>query len=102
MKSLKKISNIFLFAPQKCTTMFSFFKKDTTKQNSSIAVCASSMYKSLAPTPIYVDIYVKLCPSRHCHENVEFSVLCTWTMSHLLYLSCGVPFPDWTPDNISG
>ena len=25
-----------------------------------------------------------------------------WAIPRILYLSCGVPFPVWTPDNISG
>ena len=49
------------------------------------------------------------------HENVVFSACArmgmgmgmgmgmrAWAMPRILYLSCGVPFPVWTPDNISG
>ena len=32
----------------------------------------------------------------------SFLFVGAWAMPRILYLSCGVPFPFWTPDNISG
>ena len=32
----------------------------------------------------------------------SFPFVRTWAMPHISYLSCGVPFPVWTRDNISG
>merc|ERR1711954_548160 len=48
------------------------------------------------------NIYVKLCTSRLCMKMLSFLFVCAWAMPRILYLSCGVPFPVWTPDNISG
>ena len=53
------------------------------------------------PRP-HSNIYVKLCNSRLCMKMSSFLFLRTWAMPRVLYLSCGVPFPVWTPDNISG
>ena len=46
--------------------------------------------------------YVKLCNSRLCMKMLSFLFWRAWAMPRILYLSCGVPFPVWTPDNISG
>ena len=53
------------------------------------------------PRP-HSNIYVKLCTSRLCMKMSSFLFVRTWAMPRILYLSCGVPFPVWTPDNISG
>ena len=47
-------------------------------------------------------INVKFCPSRLCMKMSSFLFMLTWAMPRISYLSCGVPFPVWTPDNISG
>ena len=46
--------------------------------------------------------YVKFCTSRLCMKMSYFLFVRAWAMPRILYLSCGVPFPVWTPDNISG
>ena len=50
----------------------------------SSAVCASSMN------------------SRLCMKMSSFLFVRACAMPRILYLSCGIPFPVWTPDNISG
>ena len=47
------------------------------------------------------NINVKFCTSRHCVKMSSFLFVRAWAMPRILYLSCGVPFPVWTPDNIS-
>ena len=32
----------------------------------------------------------------------SFLFVHTWSMPHIFYLSCGIPFPVWTPGIISG
>ena len=61
-------------------------KKYTAKRNMSSAMCASSKH------------------SRLCMKISSFLFVRTWewAMPRILYLSCGIPFPVWTPDNISG
>ena len=46
--------------------------------------------------------YVKLCTSHLCMKLLSFLFVHTWAMPHILYLSCGIPFPVWTPGIISG
>ena len=53
------------------------------------------------PRP-HSNIYVKLCNSRLCMKMSSFLFLRTWAMPRILYPSCEIPFPVWTPDNISG
>ena len=48
------------------------------------------------------NINVKLCTSRLCMKKLSFLFVCAWALPRILYLSCGVSFPVWTPDNISG
>ena len=48
------------------------------------------------------NINVRFCTSRLCIKMLSFLFVCAWSMPRILYLSCGVPFPVWTPDNISG
>ena len=48
------------------------------------------------------NIYVKFCTSRLYIKMSSFLFVRTWAMLSILYLSCGVPFPVLTPDNISG
>ena len=50
----------------------------------SSALCASSMY------------------SRLCMKMSSFLFVRAWSMSHILYSSCGIPLLVWKPDNISG
>ena len=45
------------------------YEKNTAKRNMSSAVCASSMYKSLAPLQY---IYVKVWTSRLCMKMLSF------------------------------
>ena len=45
---------------------------------------------------------VKFCSCRLCMKMSSFLFVRAWAMPCILYLSCGVPFPVWTPDNISG
>ena len=48
----------------------------------------------------YVNVQVP-CP----HSNSRLFCFCAhgaWTMPGALHLSCGIPIPIWTPDNISG
>ena len=45
---------------------------------------------------------VKIWPSRLWMKMSSFLFVCAWAMQCILYLSCGIPFPVWTPDNISG
>ena len=62
---------------------------------------------SICPVPCVLHQYtsplapllynVKLCTSRLCMEIMSFQFVQAWAV----YLSCGVPFPVWTPDNIS-
>ena len=47
-------------------------------------------------------IYVRFCTSCLCMKMLSFPFVRAWAMPRILYLSCGVPFPVWTPDNISG
>ena len=47
-------------------------------------------------------IYVKLCTSRLCIKMSSFLFVSGCAMPRILYLSCEVPFPVWTPDDISG
>ena len=58
--------------------------------NMPSAMCTLSMNKSLDLT------------SRLCMKMLSFLFVHAWAMPRILYLSCGVPFPVWTPDNISG
>ena len=53
------------------------------------------------PCP-HSNIYVKLCTSRLCIKMSSFLFVRGCAMPRLLYLSCEVPFPVWTPDDISG
>merc|ERR1711954_242118 len=53
------------------------------------------------PCP-HSNIYVKLCTSRLCMKMSSFLFECAWAMPRISYLSRRVPFPVWTPDNISG
>ena len=53
-------------------------------QNMFSTMCASSMY------------------SRICMKMSSFLYVHAWSMVCILYLSCGIPFQVWTPDNISG
>ena len=48
------------------------------------------------------NINVKFCTSRLCMKMSSFLFVCAWAMPRILYISWGVPFPVWTPDNISG
>ena len=48
------------------------------------------------------NIYVKLCTSRLCMKMLSFLFVFAWAMPRILYSSCGIQFPVWTPDNISG
>ena len=48
------------------------------------------------------NINVKFCTSHLCMKMSSFLFVRAWAMLRILYLSCGVPFPVWTPDNISG
>ena len=43
-----------------------------------------------------------LCPSCLCMKMSSFMYERACAMPHTLYLSCGILFPVWTPDNISG
>ena len=63
---------------------FEFRAKNTAKRNMSSKVCALSMY------------------SRLCLKMSSFLFVRTWAMPGILYLSCGIPFPVWTPGIISG
>ena len=47
-------------------------------------------------------LYVKLCTSRLCIKMSSFLFVRGCAMPRILYLSCEVPFPVWTPDDISG
>ena len=47
-------------------------------------------------------VYVKFCTRRLCMKMSSFLFVGTWAMPHISYLSCGVPFPVWTHDDISG
>ena len=40
--------------------------------------------------------------SRLCIKMSSFLFVRTWAMPRILYPSCGIPFPVWTPNNISG
>ena len=51
------------------------------------------MSSALCPLSMYSRLCMKMSPLLSVHA---------WAMPHKLYLSCGVPFPVWTPDNISG
>ena len=53
------------------------------------------------PRP-HSNIYVKLRTSRLCMKMSSFLFVRALAMPHILYLSCGVLFPVWTPYNISG
>ena len=53
------------------------------------------------PCP-HSNIYVKLCTSRLCIKMSSFLFVSGCAMPRILYLSCEVPFPVWTPDDISG
>ena len=53
------------------------------------------------PCP-HSNIYVKLCTSRLCIKMSSFLFVRGCAMPRILYLSCEVPFPVWTPDDISG
>ena len=48
------------------------------------------------------NINVQFCSSRLCIKMSSFLFVRAWAMPRILYLSCGVPFPVWTPVNISG
>ena len=48
------------------------------------------------------NLNVKFCTSHLCMKMSSFLFVCAWAMPRILYLSCGVPFPFWTHDNISG
>ena len=48
--------------------------KNTAKRNMSNTMCTSSMY------------------SRLCMDMLSFLFVRVWTMPHILYLSCGIPF----------
>ena len=48
------------------------------------------------------NIHLKIYPSRLCMKMSSFLFVRTWAMPRTLYLSCGILFPVWTPDNISG
>ena len=48
------------------------------------------------------NINVKFCTSRLCMKMSSFLFVHAWAKLRRSYLSCGVPFPVWTPDNISG
>ena len=37
-----------------------------------------------------------------CMKMLSFLFVQAWAIPRTSYLSCGVPFPFWTPDNISG
>ena len=44
-----------------------------------------------------------VCASSMYIKMLYFLFVRAWSMPRIsLYLSCGVPFPVWTPDNISG
>ena len=53
------------------------------------------------PCP-HSNIYVKLCTSRLCIKMSSFLFVRGCAMPRILYLSCEVPFPVWTPEDISG
>ena len=53
------------------------------------------------PCP-HFNIYVKLCTSRLCIKMSSFLFVHGCARPRILYLSCEVPFPVWTPDDISG
>ena len=38
-------------------------------------------------------IYVKFCTSRLCMKMSSFLFVLAYAMAHMLYLSCGIPFP---------
>ena len=48
------------------------------------------------------NINVKFCTSRLCMKMSSFLFVHALAMPRILYIACGVPFPVWTPDNISG
>ena len=43
----------------------------------------------------------KFSTSQLCMKKSSFLLVLAWVMPRILYLSCVVPFPVWTPDNIS-
>ena len=53
------------------------------------------------PLP-HSNINVKFCTSRLCMKMSSLLFVRAWAMPRISYLSCGVPFSVWTPDNISG
>ena len=71
----------------------SFKPKGRGQKRAQLRLC--KLGPDTVPCP-HSNIHVKLFPSR------LFSFVRTWAMPRLLYLSCGIPFPGWTPDNISG
>ena len=55
----------------------------------------------LVPCPHFF-IHLKLCTSRLCMKMSSFMYERSCAMLRTLYSSCGILFPLWTPDNISG
>ena len=47
------------------------------------------------------NINVKYCTSRVCMKMLSFLFVRAWAMPRILYLSCGIQFPVWTPGIIS-
>ena len=47
------------------------------------------------------NINVKFCTSRLCMKMSSFLFVRAWEMPRIFHLSCGIPFPVRTPDNIS-
>ena len=65
------------------------------------AQCSVCFVNKQVPWP-HSNINVKFCTNRLCMKMPSFLFVRAWAMPRILYLSCGVPFPVWTPDNISG
>ena len=68
---------------------------------SKICPAPCVLRKWTSPLP-HSNINVKFCSSHLCTKMLSSLFVHAWAMPHILYLSCGVPFPVWTPENISG
>ena len=66
------------------TAVYGRAESRNLQRNMSSALCASSMY------------------SRLCMTMLSFLFARAWTMPHISFLSCGIPFPVQTPAIISG
>ena len=66
------------------------------KRKAKSVQCHVCFVNVQVPLP-HSNIYVKFCISRLCMKMSSFLFVRTWAMPRILHLSCGVPFPVWTP-----